>query len=279
MSSAGLGDEHKTRDRYSRWQGDLTWGNWNLRATYWYYPFCDWEEIDETTISYEEGPLRFRYGRFLLPVGQTTWDESWYSGFVFLPLNEFNAYGGWLRRERTGIGADASFTFGNQSLQASLTSRDHEQDRLAASRLDRASLRYTWYDDGLTLGASAFADTGSLGTQEQMLILDARYSVPNWIFRGEVLGYLSDSQKTTSFYLDAYYRPAGWSDVTFVSRFERRQNETSGGQEDLEQWILGAKARLPWDVQFVVNYAGGPDLNRVHLGGGWSFSLMKTLRF
>lgn len=277
--SGGFGDEHRTRDRFTRFILDVEHGAWALRGSYWYYPFAGWYDLDETTVSYSDGPWRLRYGRFLVPMGQNQWDDQWYSGIIFIPLNDFNAYNGWLKRERTSIGADANYVFGNQSVNLAVTSRDLEQNHLAPDRLNQATLRYTWYRDGLTLGAAAVADTGSFGGDEQMLVADFRYTMPQWVFRGEVLSYLSDGQNTSSYFLDAYYRPKGWEDLTFVSRYENRKNTYPTSGENLEQWVLGAKYRLPFDAYFYVNYAGGPDMNNVFVGGGWSLKLTKTFRF
>jgi hypothetical protein len=42
---------------------------------------------------------------------------------------------------------------------------------------------------------------------------------------------------------------------------------------------LAAKIELKSDTVFNINYSGGPDMNRVTLGGGFSLHLQKTFKF
>lgn len=276
--SAGYGELHKTRDRFTRLMGIATSGKWELRGSHWYAPVYFWYEVDETNLSYSDKDLRWRIGRFLLPVGQTNWDDQWYSGIVFWPLIESKTYGDQRLLARTVVGTDVEKSWGNHTLRVSASSSKPEVNRLLPSRLDRASVRWSYYQNGVIVGLSTYFDTKTGGNDERMVVADARWTLPQWTLRAEALDYKSDTAKVQGFFVDLYHRPKSWTDVTFVGRFEGRRSEAQS-VSNMQAWTVGAKAHLPLDFTFIVNYTGGPDMNKIFLGGGWSLGLSKTLRF
>lgn len=281
MTNGRFGGSEKTRDRLTKPTLIVESGNWALRGSYLYYPFCMWYETDETHLSYESNNFTWKFGRFITPVGQANWDTEWYSGFTFVPMIDLQFYHGFNFRERTTPGTSVEYVSGPYNFAASLSDPHTIPDRLLPHKLDRASLRTTWYHDGLQIGASGLFDTETFGSGEQMLSVDARFTIPNFQIRGEYLTYQSQTEHDKGFVVEASYRPPTSTDVTFVGRFEGIAGSpgSAPAKSNLETWTLGGKFRLPWDTRFLLNYTGGPDMNRVFLGGAWTFGLTKTLRF
>lgn len=277
--SGGFGDSPKTRDRFTRFTGTADWGNLQVRASRWYYPFCNWFDLDESFLAYDAQSFKVTAGRFIIPFGQAEWSDQWYSGIVFLPLIEFMTYDNVRFLERTSSGVKLESNLGAHSLKMSFTNSDPQYQKMMPERLDRAALRWTYFNKGFTFGASYFGDAKNIGRDVQMVSADVRWSAPQWIVRAEALAYQSQLSKADGFYIDLYHRPKGWSDVTFVSRFERMHMKSELSQYTLETTTLGAKVRLPLDFSGSANYTLGPDMNRVFLGGNWSFQLSRSFRF
>jgi hypothetical protein len=278
FASGGFGDSHKTRDRFTRILGKVEWGKWEAKASFWYYPYCFWHERDETTIAYTEGNTRMRVGRFILPIGQATWDDQWYSGLVYIPHIQFANYQGRKILERTSVGAEIEHQMGPHQVKLALTSPRAEVNHILPSKWTRGTVRLSTYRDGVTYGVSAFADTESFGDDERLLAADIRLTRPQWVLRGEIIDYRSPGQKRSGYYIDLYVRPKGWTTVTFVGRYEVLRTKTASFSRR-ELWTAGAKFRLPEDIFFLANYTGGPDMNRIFLGGNWAFGLSKAVRF
>jgi hypothetical protein len=273
-----FGKSLKTRDRFTRIAIAAETGKWEFKGTYWYYPFWGWYDLDETHISYREDNFSWRIGRFMPAIGLTDWEDQWYSGFNFLPLTQMSTFSGRKLGYRTVPGTEFSYQYGNEQIKASLTSSQMEQGRFLASRFDRASLRYTWYQNGLTLGASGLMDLSNHGSTEQMLAADARYTTGHWIFRGEYRTYLSPTRKVQGGYVDGTFRFPGAANFTLVGRAEVFRSQGTP-KSSVIGYTLGAKARLPFDFVIYLNYSFGPDMNRIFLGQGWSIALNRSFRF
>jgi hypothetical protein len=278
LVSGRLGQQLKSGERFNRSLVNAESGNWAAKASFWNYVFCKWNELDETTLSYSDPKFRARIGRFILPVGQSNWDDQWYSNFVFIPMVESQRYGDHKFLQRTSTGADIDFGSGANSFRLALTSSRAQVNQLMPDKIDRASLRWNHSLKNTIFGLSTYTDTNFKGDEEQMHIADIRWTVPHWIVRGEGLHYQSAVQKFSGYFLDISHRPANWEDVTFALRFER-MSSLRGTRSDIRSWALAAKTRLPWDMTLLVNYMGGPDMNRIGIGGGWAFGLNKTFQF
>lgn len=274
-----LADEYRLADRYTRSLIDVEKGPWSLRAAYWSYPFCDFHEVDDTKLSYQGNGWSATIGRFRLPASPSNWYDQWTTGFNMLPMIEMGAMAGRQPYMRTIVGIKAEGQSGPHGWSVSLTDAAQLQDRLLPEKLDRASLRYTYFDGSTVYGVYGLFDTEDFGAEEQILGADFRWTAPGWTVRGHGLTHTSDIDKTRGYYVEAVHRPQGWSHVSLVGRWDEYWNEAVGASTKLESWLVGAKARLP-DEWFVgLNYRGGPDRADLPLLGGWSIDLGKTFRF
>lgn len=279
FSSSGFGDSIKSRDRFSRLSLAATSGKWELFGSYWYYPHCLWYEMDESGLTYREGDFQATIGRIRVPVGNSTWYDDWYTGFVLVPLAHYTRYQDRYLLERTSVGMEAEDTFGPNTFKLAVTSADSEVNHLIPEKLDRLSGGWWWYGDGLTLGASGYFDTAEWGKQEQLLAADFRYTLPHFTFRGERIWYRGHDQNQDAWFVEASHRPAGWTDLTLVGRFEAANGKQAGNGYHLQSWTLGARLRLPYNVTAQANYTGGPDMNRIFFGGNWALGIYTVIQF
>jgi len=269
---------NQTRDRFTRVQGIVDYKNWTATVSYWAYPYCGWFDLDETTLAFASGNSSFKAGRFLPPIAQVSWDDQWYSGFVYVPLIEGSMLGGRKVFERTSAGVQWDVQDRNQLLIMSMFGSNPNYDRLAPKKLDRAAIRYQVYRDGVILGASYMSDTEDRGAKEQVRSVDFRWTKPQWMVRGSFISYLSPSQVADGFFVDIAHRPKGWTDVTGLFRIESFR-ESRSSSKDQTLYTAGAKVRLPLQASAYINYSFGPSINKVVLGGGWAVSLTRTYRF
>ena len=273
------GGEFVVRDRLTRASFSAETGAWRFNASHFYYGFCKFQEVDATNLEYSSGSLRLRAGRFLVPIGQTSWDEQWYSGHVFLNQVELSRYGGFAFMWHTSVGVDATLYCGRQTLQFSAVSSDQLKNRLVASKLDRGTVRIQHYENGVVYGLSALFNLDGIAQDERMLLVDVRWSVPQWGARAELVGFSKDGEKSNGYFVELYHRPKGWTDVTLVGRHEKFESTKSGPTRTMEANNLGVKLRGLFDTQLFVNYTFGPSMNNLYLGGGWAIQVNKTIRF
>jgi hypothetical protein len=279
FASSGFGDTYKSRDRWTMLSLNATSGKWKAQASYWYYPFCYWYELDDSGITYQDGNLRAQIGRFRIPVGQSDWGDQWYEGFVQLPIIEYSRYDGAQPLERTSVGMQAEDTFGAHTIKVAATSANPEYNRILPGHINRYSGRYSFYEGRAILGFSGFFDTDrEEAFKANMISADFRYTMPNWMIRGEHIWYHCDNQKEDVWFVDVSHRPKGWTDVTVVGRFEVAH--ISGPfTSNVQAWTLGTRIRMPLNFVFQANYTGGPDMNRVFFGGGWALGLYTSIDF
>ncbi len=278
FASAGWGDVYKSRDRFFRLSLNAEFGKWSATASYWDYPYCYWYEIDETNLKYEDNGFSAKIGRFRLPIGLSDWYDQWYSGFVQLPLVEYYFYGASQPLERTNTGIEAEQTLGAHRVQLAITDAEPLYNRVFAKRLDRLSGRYSYYDNGLTVGISGFVDSPGRGSNGTFTALDARYTIPNWILKGEQVWYRGTNQREDGYFVELSHRLKGLTNVTLVGRYEQIRIQEPA-EKRMEAWTIGSRIRLPWEITVQANYTGGPDMNRVFFGGGWALGLYKDFRF
>jgi len=268
----------KTEDRFTRVNGSAEWKNWRLALSYWAYEFCGWRDLDETTIQYQSGRVSTKFGRFIPAIAQANWDDQWYSGFVYLPLAESQVYSGRRLLERTSPGAQVDIELPKGTLQVALIDADPQIRRPLPRSLDRASIRYQTTIGGVLTGVSSFGDSAVAGKTEQLRAIDFRYSKPQWITRGAVSSYQSKDQKIAAYFVDVYHRPKGWNDVTLLLRTE---GASTKGVTKKEEYLitLGLKVKLPQEFLLNANYTFGAGSDRLTLGGGFAFGLIKNIRF
>ena len=274
FSSGRKGGRRETGERFNRSEITLTYGHWTAKASTWNYVFCDWHDLDETYLQYSKGNTTAKLGRLRLPVGQSTWDDQWYSIFVFLPSIEASTYRNQKLLERTSVGVQADQSYGNSKLQIALTSDENEQNRVLASNLKRLSARYSIYSNGRVYGISGFTSLDS-GFPEHLVVADIRATLPHFILRASALQHKFTGGETTGWFVEGSHRPKNWQDVTLAVRWDVLKQKS--GRSEL--FTLGSKIRLPLDTDLMINYSAGPSINTAMLGGGWAFGLSKTIRF
>jgi hypothetical protein len=264
-----------TRERLTRTQVQASHGNFSLVGTYWQYPACGFDDLDETNLRFNSNNFSAKVGKFLPPVGQTNWDDQWYSGFVFLPMVETASYGTGKILFRTVAGVRADTNANGANFQFSAFNSNQDARSINLSKLDRYSIRAQKMFQNTILGVTRLASPESASTRADAWVADLRWSVPQWIVRGEYMDYRQAGADVSGFFADVYHRPKGWSDVTLLSRVERVRS--SGGTTSA--WTIGTKVRLPQEFFFNVNYSAGPNQNSQMLGGGWSLGLFKIVNF
>jgi hypothetical protein len=275
FTSGRLGGNLKTDERFRRTQIQVEKGNYKLIATEWDYPFCGWRELDQAGLFFESGPTQAQAGRFLLPFNLVTWDAQWYSAFNFVPLIEFNFFDGRRMFERTVSGTRASHTSGNLSYDFAAFGSRNDVDKLAPVRYDRAFFKVNHYNAGLNVGLSHVQDAFSATSRQSIHGVYANYTIPHWTIRGSALTASESSFRTDGYFVDLSHRAKNWTDLTLAARMEKFNR----GLTSQQQWVLAAKIELKSDTVFNINYSGGPDMNRVTLGGGFSLHLQKTFKF
>jgi hypothetical protein len=289
--SAERSGERQTADRYTRSQIALESGAWTLKGAWWAYPFCRYHELDETGISFAGENWSLMAGRGRLPIGQHTWDDQWYSPFIFLSRLEFEPYGGGRRLSHTSAGIFFDAWLGPDQFQAALTGDEIESTSLLPSRLNRAAVRWQRYFDPFMVGVSAFVDPGALGDRQTLLSADIRWTAPNWSARAVYAAHRDDGVATADYYgvpvasperqegffIDVTHRPEGWRDMTLALRYDRIRWPVSGRSSEV--WIAAARLRMPHDFEVMANFSFGPDHDRQPLGNGLSLQVVKQLRF
>lgn len=264
-----------TRQRLTRTRVEANHGNFGLVGTYWQYPSCGFDDLDETHFNFQSRNFSAKAGKFLPPIGQTNWDDQWYSGFVFLPLVETATYGSGKILFRTVAGVQADVPSSAGTFQFSAFNSDQDARTINMSKLDRFTVRGQTTFKNAIFGVTRLSSPTSAGQGAQAWVTDIRWSVPQWIVKGEYMDYRQAGSDVRGFFFDAFHRPKGWSDVTLMSRVERLRDKT--GQTSA--WTVGAKIRLPEEFFFNANYTAGPNQNSLMLGGGWSLGLFKIVNF
>jgi hypothetical protein len=263
------------RDRFTRVLVQAESGAWKATAAQWYYPFCRWDDLDETNLQYQSGKNTFKIGRFLPSLGQTNWDDQWYSGFVHLPLVESNVYNGRRLLERTSAGIQWEYRNNNDTLTISGIGKTAQSNNVFSNQIKRYTAHWQRFDNRSIYGLSILTDLDRREREEQMIVLDYRYTIPQWIFRGEYVNYSSQTDSSEGGFFDIYHRPKGWTDVTLVGRYE-----SFASQKGRNSYITpGVKIRTPYETTLSINYMSSPNINSTILGGGWALSINKTINF
>ena len=278
--SAQRGGQFKTQDRIERYQIHAEKGPFQAVVTWLAVPNFSLQELNETYVKYDFGRSSLRVGRVMPLIGQSNWEDQWYLGFVMLPFIETAQFDTNWNLYRTINGADLTTPIGNHTLQLSALSSndDNEMNKVVAKSLNRGAFRIEGFSNGTTYGFGALGDFAKFGKDMIMYVADIRHAIPHWTFRGEILSYSKDQTNVNGYFIDVYHRPANWTDITFVGRYQ--QIRTSVPKTiNREGFTLGGKLRLPFDFGLDVNYAFGPDVASRFAGGGWEFQLRRTFTF
>lgn len=266
----------KVIERTQRFSFSLSEEEYRLVFGYWWVGQFDVSELDENYIEYTGRDWSILAGRHFSRFGLTDWYEQWYSGFVRSPFvhtvpmsNEMLRF-----RSRYDAGIIASGRIGEFDIQAGLTDPVTTPWQIGPERLDHGFARVQTMTGPFILGASALVG----GEDTAVYGLDARWSIPHWQARGEVMFDQFDGADGTGFYADVFHRPAGWTDATLLARWQAIDHPHAGGTFQ-SMSTVGAKVRVNDYIYFDANYSFGPDSAMVKAQQGWSFQLRFSYRF
>lgn len=289
--SAKRSGELKSGHRYTRTQLSAEQGAWRAEATWWAYPFCGFHALDETSLQYSAANWSATAGRIRLPVGQHSWDEQWYSPFIFQTRLELQNYEGGKRLSHTSPGYLFEYWKGMHQLQLGLTTSTAQPNNLLPKSVNRAAVRWQTFFDPFIVGASALVDPTDIGDHETMTSMDVRWSQPNWLARAVFLSRRNDGSTFTdydgtvistsghqeSLFIDTTYRPPGVTNVQLGLRWDLWRNISSASQS--ETTTLSLQYELSHGIDAAVNYTFGPNMSDQKFGGGWALQLLKFHRF
>ncbi len=289
--SAKRSGELKSGHRYTRTQLSAEQGPWRAEASWWAYPYCDFHTLDETSLQFNGAYWSATAGRFRLPVGQHSWDDQWYSPFIFLARLELQTYEGGKRLSHTSPGYLFEYWQGMDQFQLGLTTSQAQPSSLLPKTVNRAALRWQKFAAPFIVGISAFVDPSDIGNQETMMALDARWSQPNWLARAVFLSRRNDGSTFTdydgtiistaghqeSLFIDTTYRPPGVTNLQLGLRWDLWRSISSDSQS--ETMTLGIQYGLGSGIDAAVNYTFGPNKSDQKFGGGWAFQVLKFHRF
>lgn len=288
---SGHGPSHwLTQGHADRAQISYDSGPWRLVVSEFFYPFCDFNQLDETTLSHQAGPVRLRVGRFIPAVVQSNWYDQWDTGFVFIPDLErhfyFNRVTFWL----TSVGADVQFRQGATTVTLGGVDNSNPADQAAPKSLRRLNGRVQTYIQGVVIGTGFFIDPSNLDNGERIFDLDFRTGWDHWTLRGAAMTSMADGNRFQGVFLDLGHRIPGQDWLTLVARYEVT-NENSGAglnpygrpvpaiHEELHAYTFGAKVQLPSEWFLTVNFRTGTQTPPMGYQNGWCFGLNRTFRF
>ena len=287
---SGRGPSHwLNQGHVSRLQVSYDSGPWRLVGSEFFYPFCDFNQLDETTLTYQAGPWRARAGRFIPVVGSSGWYDQWDTGYVFLPEIEhryyFNRQTFWL----TSLGADVEYRTGPTSITIGGVDSGNPADQAAPKSLRRLNARVQTMVKGVVVGAGAFIDP-SEPAGEKIFDIDFRAGWDHWTIRGAVMASTFDSDRYQGAFVDFAHRPPGQDWLTLIGRYEVSNENSKAGpspfgfpqpaiHRELHAFTFGSKVQLGSEWFLSVNYRTGTQRPPMGYQNGWVFGLNRTFRF
>lgn len=200
--------------------------------------------IDEAYADWRGGDARLRLGRFFLPIGIHSRSELYYTGFVRLPFVKYYPFNGFVLF-RSEQGAAVAGGPPRLRYEVGVVGDDGSQAALGLDRPEEIALRLQSFDGHLIWGANGYAGTTRppsppptpSGRRAVRLVgLDWRYSLPEWIVRGEWWMGRVGGRSLAGGYVDLLYHPEPLPAWTFVLRVEQVDFRRT-----LRRGTLGAK--------------------------------------
>ena len=255
-------------------------GPWELTGAYFFYPLCDFNQFDETTLAFRDKNFRFRAGRFLPKISQSNWYDQWNSGFVFLPDIEHWIYFGELSLWQTSPGAEAEFSLKNATV--TLTALDDDgfaHNYLAPRRFDRQAVRIETFQRNWVLGGAIYGNASHAQDGQHLGGFDFRTSGNHWVLRGETLMGNKYDAYYRGFFTDLSVRPPGQDKLTLLARYDTSRFEFGGKVHRQAGITLGAKYDLPQNWVASINFIRGNFRAPMGYQNGFVFGIQKTLVF
>lgn len=251
----------QTRQRIRGLYEPMSWGELRLRAnsalkaTLSTTQTGKFRTLDEACVDLEKGPDMMRLGRFRTRFGFSDWSELFYNGFNRLPLLRVTPIVDRLRLMRDDAGAE--FDFGGPNVQAQVavidTSTSDAQIQPVRARAATARVEHAF--GALILGLNGLANTT---TDQKVIGLDARWSMPTLIVRAEAMKGLGGTKNGSGAYIDASYRIPSLLRTHLVGRIDHFEDE-SGGRTNLN--TLG--------IRQVFHIVGSPGTVSINLNHTW----------
>ena len=249
---------------------------WKITGSYLLTPKS--HSFDEAYVAYEDGPNSVRVGRIRTEFGFSDWSELFYNGFNHIPLVRVVPLVDHLALTRDDAGAEATAKIGPLQLQASAIDAGVGSDQLSPQKISYSTVRLQSSLGGLILGADYLT---KLSGDAKIYGLDARFTVPHWIFRGEAF-HGDGPNSNGGYYIDAVYRIPSLSRTEIVGRIEGVANAPSTPQTILH--TVGARQIINRYFSVNVNYGWGSGITdgsyAYSLGlAGWTGRLMFQVQF
>ena len=275
----GQHDGHtRIEDRMERFLVHAQEDRLSATMSWFDYPYCTLQQLHETFLKYEMNGASIRFGRIMPQIGQSSWDDQWYSGIVQLPYIEHSTFDTYFDLMKSTNGVDFTFPISNHTVSLTALSVSDEKNKWIPQDINRAAFRIEGFQNSLTFGFGAMGDIHSGGRDVNLFEIDGRYTVPHWIFRGEWLTFKRSGDNYSGFFVDCYHRPAHWSDVTLVGRYQQLRTSFPGSLYR-EGITLGVKVRLPYEFSLAINFSFGPNTSDADRGGNWEVGLRRTINF
>ena len=234
------------------------------------------QQLHESYLGYNANGVTVRTGPQMIPIGQSTWDDQWYDPSNFLPSSEYWQLIKGLSLSAVVPSVWAQSSNGPQQLTVSTFGIGKYLDKFTPDRLSVIAARYQYFVENTILGISSAQDFVHSGDNASLYCIDFRHTIPHLVTRGEMIWSHRNTDRTTTGFATATYRPEHWSDASLFVRYQFL-NPQFGPKDSRE--VLGAKLRAPFDFTVNINYVLAPHMGKLRSGAGWSFELYRVYRF
>ncbi len=261
-----------------------TWAELHGRATKnWSATWSGWDGgsftgYDESYVRYESNQLSARVGRLRTSFGFSDWSELFYTGINHTPLiREMNLVGN-TALDRDDSGIEGTFNAGPLQVQASLVDTQLNRIQIGPNRVDHGTLTLQYGLGDLILGAELLAQNDF---SQKIYGLNARYTIPHWIFKGEYFAGVGP-QSCTGGYIDANYRIPSKLRTEFITRLE--EIRAPGSDNPTVLTTFGMRQIFNKNFTASLNYGWGNELNHSFYAtaasvAGWSLRGMFQVQF
>jgi hypothetical protein len=234
--------------------------HWKATASYLLSPSN--KSFDEAYIQYQEGPNSIRAGRIRTEFGFSDWSELFYNGFNHLPLVRVVPLAGNLSLTRDDAGAEGTAKIGRLQLQVSAIDPAVGRDQLSPDSISYSTARLQGALERLLVGVDYLS---KLAGGTEIYGIDARYTVPHWLFRGEAFKG-SETNSGSGYYIDAVYRIPSLTRTELVGRIEEASSDSSPQETHLR--TLGVRQIINRFFTFNLNYGWGSGIDE----GSYAYS-------
>ncbi|MHB8637502.1 MAG: hypothetical protein ACYC96_13620 [Fimbriimonadaceae bacterium] len=268
----------------------ITWGQTNVRfnnefkATLSGLTSGGRNSFDEACLSIENNSAIVRIGRFKTAFGFSNWSENFYNGFNHLALVRLAPLADGLTLTRDDAGAELTFGGPGLQVQTAIVDTAPGPAQLGPKRADHASLRLQTNQGDFIIGLDLLASL--VGTTD-IVGLDARWTAPRVLVRGELMAGRGAIQSSWGYYVDAAYRIPKLTRTQAVIRLEsvdygeNDQAYSEAAVADLT--TVGLRQVVSPNLSVNLNYGWGTGASNAYIAGnalnGWTLRAMFQLHF